>query len=98
VFERVLLGQQSMEVTLAGMGLTYFPREILQCTVLKVGAQALQILVLLFECIACTRPLLSYPFCGAMLTLCLQKLDISHNAFRAMPPIISLLLTCITKV
>ncbi len=28
----------------------------------------------------------------------LQELDISHNAFRAMPPIISLLLTCITKV
>jgi hypothetical protein len=49
VFERVLLGQQSMEVTLAGMGLTYFPREILQCTVLKVGALTLQILVLLFE-------------------------------------------------
>ena len=36
VFERVMLGQKSNEVTLMGMGLTYFPREILQCTQLQV--------------------------------------------------------------
>jgi hypothetical protein len=95
VFERVLLGQQSMEVTLAGMGLTYFPREILQCTMLKVGALALQILALLFYCMARTPRFRN----RIPLTLfLLQKLDISHNAFRAMPPIISLLLTRITKV
>ena len=40
VFERVMMGQSSMEVTLTGMGLTYFPREILQCTMLKVCAAA----------------------------------------------------------
>ena len=40
VFERVLLGQRSSEVSLAGMGLTYFPREILQCTLLKVAPMA----------------------------------------------------------
>ncbi len=36
VFERVMLGQKSNEVSLMGMGLTYFPREILQCTQLQV--------------------------------------------------------------
>jgi len=36
VFERVMMGKESGEVTVTGMGLTYFPREMLQCTLLKV--------------------------------------------------------------
>jgi hypothetical protein len=77
VFERVLLGQQSMEVSLAGMALTYFPREILQCTLLKVQGY-------------------HRPKGKLQLLTRVQSLDISHNCFRAMPPIISLLLTRVT--
>ncbi len=51
VFERVMLGQSCMEVSLAGMGLTYFPREILQCSLLKVRADVFAIAIMLTICV-----------------------------------------------